>query len=1085
MMKVGNICAVFLATLLLNGLAMGQSLDVNSIAATEITATILGSETEVCQGDSVAAYLNFTGRSPWDVKINDKDGLYLELKKVETPYTIWLKPVENNRYYIASVKDRTGKSGKTYGEVSISVFPSTPVTFQIEKTTFLQTDPPVTLASAPPGAAFSGNGVIGNQFYPRIATAIESPHLLTCTFTNSIGCKSSDEVQAHVLYGEGAVYLVSEGDTINALCDDGKTYEIRGSNLDQIAGSFELRAAGSQEPVPGHISDKNPGDDKAILDPAGLAGPYDIIYTYKFQTVTVTKTSRFTVNDPGIIEIPGLPEQVCKSDDPYPLVPNLAENDPGAVFEFSGPGVHGNQVDGFFYDPGDPEAPAGPNEILLVYTGTNGCSHRLTRQVNNRFVPAVQFTISSACLPRDGGLVTFENLTDNKSTVEGWLWDFGDPASGIKNYSPLENPGHFYAEPGPRQITLNATIRGGCVGSRTVDTILSQRPVADLTWINDCFVKGQKVEFVNRTTSLYTSLDTMVWTIRNLTGGVLKETGTNSPSDTVDYLFEVQGNYLVDLYVRDENGCEGDTTRELLLMPVTPVDATGYKEDFDGTKSNWFSGSGGGSNSWIRGVPDFHGFDQVAGDLAWFTDLPPEQPGLTEHSWIRSGCFDFSNMRSPVFQMELMKSFTPDRDGAVLQYQDVVSEGWKTIGNVGDGNNWYNATGLSLEPGGSDQGWGGSDPFQADSQWITAVHDLDLVAGLSHVKFRIAIATGGTGSIGNQGFAFDDVIIRERIRRSLLEYFTNSSSLESRDADEVVDQFALSHPGTMIDLQYHVDYPGVDPMNENNPYPPSTRYFSYGVQGIPFALLNGGTAAGETFDFSGPAGEPNDNVLKQASLEIPMFDVDLAVMWGDERLEASTMVTCRTQEFSSNLQLYLVVIERVVTALPGLNLDTSFRNVVLEMLPSPAGKLLGNSWYDGKTDSRTYSWDYAEYVEDIDELAVVAFVQDRDHGRVLQASMVPHTPGVGMPARRSDPGSLWVFPNPAREHIYVNFGAESGAEGELRIVDLAGRSVMQSKVLPGATLQRLEISHLSRGLYMIYWVEQGVEKGRSKLVFGL
>ena len=44
--------------------------------------------------------------------------------------------------------------------------------------------------------------------------------------------------------------------------------------------------------------------------------------------------------------------------------------------------------------------------------------------------------------------------------------------------------------------------------------------------------------------------------------------------------------------------------------------------------------------------------------------------------------------------MDLMKSFAPLTDGAVLQYQDVVSEGWKTIGNVGTGINWYNVTGL-------------------------------------------------------------------------------------------------------------------------------------------------------------------------------------------------------------------------------------------------------------------------------------------------------------------------------------------------------------------------------------------------------
>ena len=97
----------------------------------------------------------------------------------------------------------------------------------------------------------------------------------------------------------------------------------------------------------------------AILDPTGLTGSYDIIYAYGFQDLTISKSFRFQMIDLGII--------VCRSDDPYILVPDLANPDPGGVYQFSGPGVTGNQADGFFYDPGDPDAPEGENQIELVY----------------------------------------------------------------------------------------------------------------------------------------------------------------------------------------------------------------------------------------------------------------------------------------------------------------------------------------------------------------------------------------------------------------------------------------------------------------------------------------------------------------------------------------------------------------------------------------------------------------------------------------------------------------------------------------------------------------------------------------------
>ena len=76
------------------------------------------------------------------------------------------------------------------------------------------------------------------------------------------------------------------------------------------------------------------------------------------------------------------------------------------------------------------------------------------------------------------------------------------------------------------------------------------------------------------------------------------------------------------------------------------------------------------------------------------------------------------------------------------------------------------------------------------------------------------------------------------------------------------------------------------------------------------------------------------------------------------------------------------------------------------MLPTPAGKLLGNEWFNGKTESRSFSWDYPEYIEDIEDLAVVAFVQDRDNGGILQAAAEFLTPWVGNSPVYTKPGIM-------------------------------------------------------------------------------
>ena len=163
-------------------------------AALWATATIYAAVTEICIGDSVEATINFAGDGPWDIKINDKDGLYLELKDVEESIiTIWLIPLEDNSYYIKEVKDKRGRKGTTFGEVIVSVYEATPVTIQLEKTAYLDSDPGVVLVSTPSGGVFSGNGISGNVFYPYIATPVGSPHHITCTYS-TYGCVATDYI---------------------------------------------------------------------------------------------------------------------------------------------------------------------------------------------------------------------------------------------------------------------------------------------------------------------------------------------------------------------------------------------------------------------------------------------------------------------------------------------------------------------------------------------------------------------------------------------------------------------------------------------------------------------------------------------------------------------------------------------------------------------------------------------------------------------------------------------------------------------------------------------------------------------------
>lgn len=781
----------------------------------------------------------------------------------------------------------------------------------------------------------------------------------------------------------------------------------------------------------------------------------------------------------GQIMIEGLPESVCKNDAPYPLVPTPP--DAGAVYTFSGLGVTGNQASGFYYNPASTDVPVGTSEIRLDYTPSGGSLTTYFYSVENRFVPTLDFTASPACIPSSGGSVLFNNLTSGKFSVATWAWNFGDPGSGSANTSSQEAPSHMYPNPGSWDVTLSATTTEGCAVLEENTIVLADEPAVDFTWLSDCYIRGEQTGFIDRSVSNFSDISSLVWTFRTTGGGVLGQIASNSQEDTIYFPFTAMDEYMVTLQVENEAGCVGTHTKPIVFGPIRTLTSAGYKETFDSDDTDWLLVSEDGRESWVLGEPNFTGFTPVAGDRGWYTALPTHTAGYVEKSWIQSQCYDISQLSSPLVLIDIMKSFIPGRDGAVLQYQDFVSEGWKTIGVVDAGQNWYNTWGIFNEPGGSPFGWG-LPVFEPDNDWVHAGYPIDGLAGLPLIKFRVAIGTGGRQAEWNQGFAFDNFYIGQRARQSVLEHFTNSASSAAASADQIVEKFVSEHSEIVVDLQYHMDYPGEDPMNQNNPEPPSNRAFNYGVPGVPYAVLNGESGAEFRYDFSDASEEPDEEVLLEASLEIPPFDLLLDVDFRGTSLLGKATASCAVSTYPSNIQLYVVVIEEEVRAYTGAGNTSLYRNVVLEILPTPAGTHLGSDWGSGDFESLNFDWTYAAYVENVDDLAVVAFLYDRDLEKILQASTVSASPGTGIFDRKGSMELMSLYPNPAQDIIFLNLGKPAENKGLITVMDLSGRLIMEADIEPGHSLRQLDISGLSEGVYLINWVQSGVSMGRAKFV---
>jgi Zn-dependent metalloprotease len=122
---------------------------------------------------------------------------------------------------------------------------------------------------------------------------------------------------------------------------------------------------------------------------------------------------------------------------------NLFRNNSGAVFPYSLNGlisITGTNAGAsgyyyYFYDWELQESPCVSARIPLTAIVTSG--------------PVASFNANV--------VTNVVNFVDASTGAVSWLWDFGDPASGLNNTSNLQNPSHSYSAVGTYTITLTVS----------------------------------------------------------------------------------------------------------------------------------------------------------------------------------------------------------------------------------------------------------------------------------------------------------------------------------------------------------------------------------------------------------------------------------------------------------------------------------------------------------------------------------------------------------------------------------------------------------------------------------------------------
>jgi len=78
--------------------------------------------------------------------------------------------------------------------------------------------------------------------------------------------------------------------------------------------------------------------------------------------------------------------------------------------------------------------------------------------------------------------------------------------------------------------------------------------------------------------------------------------------------------------------------------------------------------------------------------------------------------------------------------------------------------------------------------------------------------------------------------------------------------------------------------------------------------------------------------------------------------------------------------------------------------------------------------------------------------------------------------------NLRVYPNPARNLVYINLGSTTEEEAVLRLLDINGRVVRNEKMPAGHQIYQLNIQDLIQGMYILQWIESGQIRAIEKIV---
>jgi large repetitive protein len=313
-----------------------------------------------------------------------------------------------------------------------------------------------------------------------------------------------------------------------------------------------------------------------------------------------------------------------------------------------------------------------------------------------------------------------------------------------------------------------------------------------------------------------------------------------------------------------------------------------------------------------------------------------------------------------------------------------------------------------------------------------------------------------------------NILAQQRI--VLIEQFTNSGCPPCASSTPTVLNYVDANPSDVVAIAYHTSFPYTDSMYFENPVESDTRTTFYGISGVPYSIVDGNYYGYSSSGFVGVmASTINARKSIPAQYNISALSNTITGNVLNSQITFSSLVAGNVND---SLRAFIVVIEKTVlkssyAASPGANSETQYEYVMRRMISSDSGAWLQNRGVGG-SDAFNINWSLSK-IKDVNEIRIVAFVQNNNSKEVYQAVMF--TPIVIASVNENILNtSMNVYPNPTEDIVFIDIQNPS-SNGIILLTDLGGR-ILCSRNIHEAEIAEINTAEMADGMYFLHYSDE-------------